>query len=713
MTTSVVISLIALLSYSGLLILILHQGLGKSHPRRLYFLYLLDMLLMQVSYLMLSLTNNSQAALFWYALHISLSTVQAIIYFIFVRTFLRLSPLHKGVQVIIFIWLAVVILSAALYPDFYFMDIYHYEATALFVPEITFWGTVLLLPTVLLWSLTVFYLGKNYRDARSPLQRVRIQYLLLSILIVWGGLLANVWPTFRPYPIDVAANIVGAFLIAYAILRYQLLDISIVIRKSLSYVVSVIFFGTGYFATILVSTRFFQHLTVLQIFLLSLAMAILSVILSRPVVNRVHLLIDQTFFHEEYSSTLMLQRLSRTVTSVLDLEELIGMILDDLTRTLHIRWAVFFLEQEGTLSLFVHKGLDSVPDMDLCHDDPIVSWLTTHKTIMAMDTLDDILAQDILQRPQFDELKRLNARMFIPLVARDRMVGVLGVGAKLSSWRYTQDDEVILGTLANQVAIAVDNARLYATIQHELTERKKLIAELEAKNTELERFTYTVSHDLKSPLITVGGFIGFLQKDLLDGDITQAQEDMARITAALAKMQQLLDELLELSRIGRRMNPPETAPFEAIAREALELVHGRITAGNVTVEIMPDLPTVYGDRARLVEVVQNLVDNACKYMGNTSHPYVKIGARQTEAETVFYVRDNGIGIDPQYHEKVFGLFDKLDPASEGAGVGLAIAKRIVEVHGGKIWVESEGRGQGSTFCFTLSNLIPHKAVQRK
>jgi len=236
-------------------------------------------------------------------------------------------------------------------------------------------------------------------------------------------------------------------------------------------------------------------------------------------------------------------------------------------------------------------------------------------------------------------------------------------------------------------------------------EREKLIAELEAKNAELERFTYTVSHDLKSPLITIGGFIGFLQKDLLDGNVTQAQEDMARINAALAKMQQLLDELLELSRIGRRMNPPETVPFEAIAQEAVELVRGRITAGNVTVEIMPDLPTVHGDRARLVEVVQNLVDNACKYMGDTAQPHIEIGALQDNGEAVFYVRDNGIGIDPHYHEKVFGLFDKLDPASDGAGVGLAIAKRIVETHGGKIWVESEGAGCGSTFWFTLNAAI--------
>lgn len=232
-------------------------------------------------------------------------------------------------------------------------------------------------------------------------------------------------------------------------------------------------------------------------------------------------------------------------------------------------------------------------------------------------------------------------------------------------------------------------------------ERETLIAELEARNAELERFLYTVSHDLRSPLITMGGFVGFLQKDALSGNMERLEADVAHINDALARMRQLLDELLNLSRIGRITNPSELVPFEAIAREAVALERQRIAARGVHVVIMPDLPTVSGDRARLVEVVQNLVDNACKFMGEQPHPQIEIGARQTGDQTVFYVRDNGMGIDPRYHDQVFGLFDKLDPTSEGVGIGLALVKRIVEVHGGSIWIESEV-GAGSTFCFTLA-----------
>jgi signal transduction histidine kinase len=274
---------------------------------------------------------------------------------------------------------------------------------------------------------------------------------------------------------------------------------------------------------------------------------------------------------------------------------------------------------------------------------------------------------------------------------------------------YTNEHAEILTGIGHQAAIAIENAQLYEQAQQEIAERRrvqaereKLITELEAKNAELERFTYTVSHDLKSPLITIRGFMGFVEKDALAGDQERLKADMVRITQATDKMQRLLSELLELSRIGRMMNPPQAVPFEAIVREALDLVRGHIQECGVQVQVASGLPDVFGDRVRLVEVVQNLVDNACKFMGEQPQPLIEIGQRGADSsgQPIFFVKDNGMGIDPQYHDQVFGLFNKLDAQTEGTGVGLALVKRIVEVHGGRIWVESEP-GQGSTFYFTL------------
>jgi PAS domain S-box-containing protein len=246
-------------------------------------------------------------------------------------------------------------------------------------------------------------------------------------------------------------------------------------------------------------------------------------------------------------------------------------------------------------------------------------------------------------------------------------------------------------------------------IAREITERKKaeleretLIAELEAKNAELERYTYTVSHDLKSPLVTIRGFLGYLEKDALAGNAQKIKDDVNRIENAAQKMQALLNDLLELSRIGRLMNQPVEMLFTDIVKDAIDLVRGQADSKNVFIEIQNTPAIVHGDRTRLTEVIQNLVDNAIKFISSQPSPQVTIGAcANEENKAIFFVRDNGIGIEPQYHDRIFTLFNKLNTDTEGTGIGLTLVKRIIEVHKGRIWLESE-LGKGTTFYFTLN-----------
>jgi PAS domain S-box-containing protein len=275
--------------------------------------------------------------------------------------------------------------------------------------------------------------------------------------------------------------------------------------------------------------------------------------------------------------------------------------------------------------------------------------------------------------------------------------------SKNGDWVWLRDEAVIVKNEQGK-PLYVQGVYVDITKQKQVeAQRESLIKELEAKNTELERFTYTVSHDLKAPLITMGGFLGFLEQDALSGNSERLKADIQRISDANLKMQQLLNELLELSRIGRLINPPEDIPFEQIVRESLSRVESQLKQRQIEVRIGSGLPIVRGDRVRLVEVVQNLLDNAAKFMGDQEKPVIKVGATTENGDTVFFVRDNGIGIDPKYHAKVFELFNKLNPTAEGTGIGLALVKRIVEVHGGKIWIES-AVGKGSTFYFTLPSL---------
>jgi len=235
-------------------------------------------------------------------------------------------------------------------------------------------------------------------------------------------------------------------------------------------------------------------------------------------------------------------------------------------------------------------------------------------------------------------------------------------------------------------------------------EREQLIAKLEAKNKELEQFAYTVSHDLKSPLISIRGFLGLLERDMANNDKEKVARDISRIYAASERMLLLLEDLLELSRIGRFTNPPKEIPFHTLVQEVLDTVSGQMMAKNAQVKITapPDL-RIYGDPIRLAELLQNLVENALKFMGDQPHPCVEIGAEQKDGETLYYVRDNGMGIAPRHQARIFNLFERLNKSASGTGIGLALAQRIVAFHHGRIWVESAGEGQGATFYFTLPN----------
>lgn len=280
--------------------------------------------------------------------------------------------------------------------------------------------------------------------------------------------------------------------------------------------------------------------------------------------------------------------------------------------------------------------------------------------------------------------------IFAPLIYEGKIKGMLNiVGSNL-----TEGDIPTMRAFANQIAVALENARLVEKLQ-------STNEQLQQKIAELERFAYTISHELKNPLVTIKGFMGSIKNDLESRNYERAHKDIIRVSRATDRMKDTISGLLNLSKIGQVIHPPEEVDLAGLAHEAIEAMSGRINAANIKVHISSDLPLVYGDRERLKEVYENLIENAASYMGGQPAPMIEIGVRTAEGEKILFVKDNGMGIDPQYHARVFGLFEKLDVQTEGAGIGLALVKRIIETHGGRIWVESDGAGKGSTFCFTI------------
>lgn len=280
---------------------------------------------------------------------------------------------------------------------------------------------------------------------------------------------------------------------------------------------------------------------------------------------------------------------------------------------------------------------------------------------------------------------------------------IIGIGRQVTAMRRDGSTFPIWLSIAE---VEENGQRLFAGLLRDISDlehvrraREKLIAELEAKNAELERFTYTVSHDLKSPLITIKGFVGQLERSVAAGKMDRFRSDVARIAGAADKLKTLLDDVLELSRIGRVVNPPENVPLADVVAESLELLSAAIASSGAVVIVQPELPSVRGDRVRLREIVQNLVENALKFSRGV--PRIEIGAGREAGFAVCWVRDDGLGIDPRYASRIFGLFEQIDGDAQGTGVGLALVRRIAEVHGGKAWVESSGLGQGTTMYFTI------------
>jgi len=244
----------------------------------------------------------------------------------------------------------------------------------------------------------------------------------------------------------------------------------------------------------------------------------------------------------------------------------------------------------------------------------------------------------------------------------------------------------------------------YRRIFEQLRKRKQSEFFLKETNNQLVAVNRMVSHDLKSPLITIRAYAKYLEEDIAKGDAGRIEKSLYFISNAADSMFSLVGELQLLSCMEHEKHPYVETSLQEIVREALELVAGSITQRGVQIEVT-DMPVVlYGECQLLVRVFQNLIDNAVKFMGNQTEPRIEIGVEEEKKNIFIFVRDNGMGIDSSAAHAIFQSFSKLNASFEGSGLGLVLVKRVVEMHGGAVWVESEGCGFGS--CFRLR--LPRK-----
>ena len=458
-----IVCVVALLGYLILLILIA-KDLRRKEVRS-FAMFLVAMLVWQAGGTAVSFTSDERVARVSYSIIFGLGSAVGLFYAQFVRDFLGVRS-HKWIIQAGYVWLAGVALWTLSGGPYVIVDIYGTTESALLLPTFGPLFYVISLVAYGYFAYSAALLLKYHAKASSLAVRERIKYLLTGLTIVFLGSAANFSPLLKPYPVDMIANALNAFLIAYAIFRYHLLDISVVIRKGLLYSLLTATTGIAYFLVVFLALNLFHFVIGYQVFLLSLFLAALTAVAMQPLRDRMQAWLDKRFFREKYDAGLMLKRLSYTAASVLQLDRLTEMILADVTSTMHISSGAFFIidEKGGGYRLRTYTGAELIPaDFSLFRaDSPICVWLAGHQTSLSSRVLDMGPGFIGLWAREREDLKRMQAELLVPLMTRGKLIGILLLGPKLSETPYSSEEQLILDTLANQTAVAVENARLFS-----------------------------------------------------------------------------------------------------------------------------------------------------------------------------------------------------------------------------------------------------------
>ena len=294
----------------------------------------------------------------------------------------------------------------------------------------------------------------------------------------------------------------------------------------------------------------------------------------------------------------------------------------------------------------------------------------------------------------------LRSFLSVPLIYGDEVIGILNFRS-LKNNAYSDHDAEVGELIAAQIAGAIANSRLHAeTVERDIILQQQA-EELVRSNADLEQFAYAASHDLQEPLRVIAGYVHLLEERYADQLDQDARDFIGFTVDATHRMRTLINDLLEYSRVESHGSPFETVDCDSALSEAMADLEMSITESGAVITSDP-LPDVYGDRVQIAHVLENLIANAIKFRREDAPPVIHVSSCRDDEGWQISVKDNGIGIRPLYHDRIFGMFKRAHKRSKypGTGIGLALCSKMVERHGGRMWVDSQV-GQGSTFYFTI------------
>jgi putative nucleotidyltransferase with HDIG domain len=452
-----VTSIFASVTYGSLLVLVLFSR-PLTRLRMTFLGYLSAMVIWSISALIIVAEFGNPMV--WLKVLVASAILMMLSIFFFVQTLFA----NRYPWTVFIFWYGIAAIIIALFSNLMVRSAFVRDGFLIY--EYHPFIAVIAGPGYLLCIFSLLDLVRGLRATDSDVHRNRLRYLIIALALIIFGTVIN-WTPYGKYPVDIAVNGIAAILIAFAIFRFSLLDIRIVFRTGLLYSIITGVTGVLYYLVISITLQFLESYTGLQVFTLAIVVALITSLVLSPLRSRIQGWVDQLFYRQKYDTSLMLQRLSEATTSLMDLDRLSIIILDEIVSTMHLEQAHFFVRYERD-DVYRLISTDELPkDFTKAYsgNHPVIEWLSRGRKTLAK--------QELLIEPYFKSLwsSEVNAfenqgiEVFVPIFDEDELVGFFAIGAKKSGQRFTAVDQRVLVTLANQTALAVKNARLYDELQ--------------------------------------------------------------------------------------------------------------------------------------------------------------------------------------------------------------------------------------------------------
>jgi len=557
------------------------------------------------------------------------------------------------------------------------------------------------------------------RHKSSGIFRVQISY------VFWGTFLAStlgmitnlILPTFGVFSLNWAGQILSLIMvvfIAYAIIVHRLLDIKLALRRSIVYVLSVVAVAVPASGVLYLVNQFAPEYATYA----SIAVLIAAVSVFSPIRDYYYRVANKYFFSSLYDSREVISRVSDGLRSTLEITEIHDFIAQVLMGSLHTK-AVSILNYDSLKKEYIvqfDNGFSFGSRKNFPKDSGLQEEYGKQSKIMVVE---EIKATAYRRHKEVvDLLISVNVAAVVPLNVKNEILGVIFLGLKESGDMYNDEDLRTLETIASQAAMAIKNAQLYEeakgfslTLQQEVERQTK---ELKQANEDLKKldkaksdFISIASHQLRTPLTAIKGFTSMILEGSYGRTTKVVHDKLEKIYESAERLIRLVNDLLDLSHMegGKMEFDFQKINLTQMVKSVAEELD--IQAQKKKLKLIVDLGErdlfVKADEQKLRQVVMNLIDNAVKY---TEKGEVKVSVKEVSNKIQFAIKDTGMGMKPEEINSLFQKFVRGSEAShyhtEGAGIGLYVARQLIEAHQGRVWAESEGEGKGSTFFVEIA-----------